>query len=194
MRTGLFGGTFDPIHTGHLIVAETVRSDFKLDRILFIPAEKPPHKRDSYLSPSTVRLKMVELAISRHPNFEISDVEIQRGGTSYTVDTVRWFLESKEWRKDVLYLIVGSDSLLEMETWRDSTIILEKIQTLVVERPGFDWEKGDKRFLKKVTLVQIPLVDISSTEIRRRVREGKSIRYWVPEKVENYIQRKGLYL
>ena len=157
MRTGLFGGTFDPIHIGHLIVAETVRSDAKLERVVFVPAAQPPHKVDTTLSPTSVRAKMVELAITGHPFFDLSDVEIQRKGVSYTVDTVRWFVESETWSRDELYLIIGSDSLLEMGTWKDAEIILQKISTLVVERPGFDWQKAEDRFRKIVTVLPTPL-------------------------------------
>lgn len=194
MRTGLFGGTFDPIHVGHLIIAETVRSDFPLDRIIFIPTAAPSYKKETRISPAEVRAEMVKLAVGNCPYFEVSDIEIQRGGVTYTVDTIRWFMESEEWRGEELYFIIGGDSLLDLGTWKDSEEILEKIQTLVVARPGYDVNQSEWRFREKVTMVNVPLVDISSTEIRGRVQDGKSIRYWVPEKVESYILRKGLYL
>lgn len=194
MKTGLFGGTFDPIHIGHLIIAETVRSDFVLDRVLFIPAQIPPNKVNRILSAAQIRLKMVELAIDGYSYFDVSDVEIQRGGVSYTVETVHWFKETEEWGKDELFLIVGSDSLLEMKSWKDPGGILQKIQTLVVGRPGFDIEKAEESFRRRVKRVYTPFINISSTEIRQRVRSGKSIHYWVPEKVEVYIRKKGLYL
>ena len=194
MKIGLFGGTFDPIHFGHLIVAETVRSDFGLDRILFIPAAIPPHKIKTSLSPASLRLAMVKLALEKVPYFEASDIEIKRGGISYTVDTVRWFWESDDWEGNEFYLLIGSDSLLELGTWKDPDKILERIPILVMGRPGFDFEKAEKRFQKKIVPVEVPLIDISSSEIRRRVKERKSIRYWVPEKVEKYIKQKGLYL
>jgi nicotinate-nucleotide adenylyltransferase len=193
MKTGLFGGTFDPIHVGHLIVAETVRCDLSLDRILFVVAAVPYHKVRENLSPAFLRLEMVELALEGYPLFTVSDVEVQRGGVSYTVETVRWFQDSEEWGKDELYLLIGSDCLLELGMWKDPEEILNNIPTLVVERPGFDIKKAEQRFGKRVTGVQAPLIDISSTDIRRRVRAGKSIKFWVPEKVEEYIMRKGLY-
>ncbi len=194
MRIGLFGGTFDPIHFGHLITAETVRSDFGLDRILFIPAAIPPHKHKTSLSPAPLRLTMVKLALEKTPYFEVSDVEIKRGGVSYTVETVQWFQESDYWKENEFYLLIGVDSLLELGNWRYPDRILEKVPILVMERPGFDSEKAEKQFLEKIVPVKVPLIDISSSEIRRRVKEGKSIRYWVPEKVEKYIRQKGLYL
>ncbi len=194
MKIGLFGGTFDPIHFGHLIIAETVRSDFGLDRILFIPAAVSPHKAKTSLSPAPLRLTMVELALENTLYFEASDVEIKRGGFSYTVETVQWFQESDNWKGNEFYLLIGSDSLLELGTWKDPDKILGKIPILVMERPGFDSGKAEKQFQKRIVPVKVLFIDISSSEIRRRVKEGKSIRYWVPEKVEEYIRQKRLYL
>jgi len=194
MRIGLFGGTFDPIHIAHLIVAETVRSDFSLDRIFFIPAALPPHKGRKRLTPIRARLEMLHLAVEGQSGFFVSDVEMQRGEVSYTIDTVRWFQEREEWAGDDFYLILGGDSLLELGTWKDPEQILDTIPILVVRRPGFDMDRVEERFLKRVVFVNAPFVAISSTEIRQRVHEGKSIRYWVPDKVEAYIRREGLYL
>jgi len=194
MRTGLFGGTFDPIHTGHIIIAETVRSDFPLDRILFIPVGIPPHKENTQITPAQMRYRMVELAVNAYPYFAVSDCEIRKKGISYTIDTVRSLKSSDTWGKDDFYLIIGMDSLLELNTWKKPEALLREIDTILVGRPGFDIEAVDHQFRQRVALVQTPLVDISSTEIRRRVREGKSIRTWVPDAVETYIREKGLYL
>lgn len=193
MRVGLFGGTFDPLHVGHLIIAETVRSDFPLDQIIFIPTAVSPHKADKNRSPADIRLAMVRNAIDHYSHFRVSEVEMQHDKISYTVDTVRWFREAEKWHHDELYLIVGSDSFLELNTWKDPETILENISLLVVGRPGFDIQSIEERFREKVTIVDSPLIDISSSEIRQRVRSGKSIRYWVPESVEEIIFRKGLY-
>ena len=193
MRIGLFGGTFDPIHFGHLMIAETVRSDFPLDRMLFIPAATSPHKVGESLSSAEIRFKMVQRAIDSYSGLGVSDVEIQKRKISYTVDTVKWFRERKEWLHDEFYLLIGSDSFLELNTWKDPEEILEQVRMLVVSRPGFDIEEGEERFREKMTVVKAPLIDISSSEIRKRVRLGKSIRYWVPESVEGIIFEKGLY-
>lgn len=193
MRTGLFGGTFDPIHTGHLFVAETVRNDFDLDRILFIPAAIPPNKVGLTFSPPEVRMKMTALAIEKNPHFQVSDIEVRMGGISYTIDTIRRLKASEAWQGDELFLLIGSDSLLDLRTWKDPEALLEEIQVLVVKRPGFELEMVDLAFRDRFELIQTPLVTISSTEIRERIQSGKSIRYWVPDVVEKYIHRKGLY-
>ena len=167
-----------------------MRSDFPLDRIIFIPAGIPPHKEDGVLSAAKVRVEMVKAAIEGYPYFEISEWEIRRKKVSYTIDTIRHFLQ---W-EDELFLIIGADCLLELDTWKDPEWILGEIQTLVVGRPSFKIEDGEERFRKGVTFVQTPLIEISSSEIRQRIRGGKSIRNWVPDKVEEYIRQKGLYL
>jgi nicotinate-nucleotide adenylyltransferase len=194
MKIGLFGGTFDPVHVGHLIIAETISSDFLLDRVFFIPAAVPPHKNGNWISPSDRRLEMLKLVIEDHTRFELSDVEIKRGGISYTIDTVRWFQESASWRGAVFYLIIGSDSLYDIKNWKHPEKILSSIQVLVIERPGFERGKIEEKYSKHVQWVSVPQMQISSTEIRKRVREKKSIRYWVPRKVETYIHDKGMYL
>ena len=194
MRTGLFGGTFDPIHMGHIIIAETVRSDFPLDRILFIPVGIPPHKENTQITPARMRYRMVELAVDAYPYFNVSDCEIQKKDISYTIDTVRSLKSSDTWGKDDFYLIIGMDSLLELDTWKKPEALLHEIDTIIVGRPGFDIAVVEQRFRQRVTVVQTPLIDISSSEIRRRVHEEKSIRTWVPDAVEAYIREKGLYL
>ena len=193
MKIGLFGGTFDPIHMGHLIAAESVRTDFHLDRILFIPSAKPPHKQGKPLASSRQRERLVKLALKGNPYFKFCDVELQRGGVSYTIDTIRWFLEKNQWRNHDLFFIIGADSLLEMEIWKSPDMILKSIHTLVMCRPGSEIQKADSKYLNEITSVSIPLIDISSTEIRRRIRDGQSIRYQVPKSVEKFIYRKGLY-
>ena len=193
MRIGLFGGTFDPLHIGHLIIAETVHSDFSLDQIIFIPAAVSPHKVGKNLSPADIRLEMVRRTIDHCTHFNVSDVEIQNEKISYTVDTVRWFREAEQWHHDELYLLIGSDSFLELNTWKDPELILEQVHMLVVGRPGFEIQTVEERFRDNVTIIDGPLIDISSSEIRQRVQLGKSIRYWVPDCVEKIISQKGLY-
>jgi nicotinate-nucleotide adenylyltransferase len=193
MKIGLFGGTFDPIHSGHLIVAETMRSDFHLDRIVFIPASEPPHKQGHTLTSSYERKKMVKLALRGNPCFTFSDVELRRGGISYTIETIRWFQESKVWRKHIFFLIIGADNLLDMAIWKNPDEIFNSIHILVLARSGSDIEKIGKKIIEKVTIVATPQIEISSTQIRNRIRCHQSIRYWVPEAVERYIYSKGLY-
>jgi nicotinate-nucleotide adenylyltransferase len=193
MKVGLFGGTFDPIHMGHLIVAESARVGFQLDDILFIPSAKAPHKQGEVFASIRERKKLLKLALKTNPNFQLCDVELQRGGVSYTVETIKWFLDSKRWSNHILYLLIGADSILELDTWKNPDEILKSMQTLVMTRPGAEIEKADKKYLQKIKHVQVPLIDISSTQIRHRIRAGKSIRYHVPRSVEKYIYRKGLY-
>ncbi len=193
MRIGLFGGTFDPLHVGHLIIAETALSDFPLDQVLFIPAGVTPHKLEKDLSPAEIRLEMVQSAIEHHGDFDVSLVEIRNKNISYTIDTIHWFKGTEKYCHDELYLLIGSDSFLELDTWKNPELILEKVHLLVVSRPGFEIKNVEERFEDRMTIIKGPLIDISSSEIRYRVRSGKSIRYWVPGCVERIISQKGLY-
>lgn len=192
MRTGIFGGTFDPIHMAHLTIAETLKSDFPLDRILFIPAFNPPHKERVVGCPED-RFRMVQLAIQDNPNFFISDIELERGSISYTIDTISLLNQSEKWCNDEFFLIIGADSLIEIETWKQPEQILNRLTTLVIERPGFDIQELNEKYRQKVILVPAPFIDISSSTIRKRIHENKSIRYWIHEKVEAYIHENGLY-
>ena len=194
MRTGLFGGTFDPVHAAHLIAAERVRDQMDLDRIVFIPAGIPPHKSPRQISSGQDRLAMTRLAIFGNPRFFCSDFEIRKQGFSYTRQMIEWFRTDPSWNKDTLFLIIGADSLLDLHTWHDPEFILDAVEILVMNRPGYDWTRVDSTVLERVSLVETPLVDLSSSEIRSRVRDGRSIRYMVPEKVEEYIFQRKLYL
>jgi len=191
MRLGLFGGTFDPIHMGHLILAETIRSDFPLDRIFFIPAAVPPHKQRRRISSSEARVEMLTLALEDHPYFDISMAELEIGGVCYTIDTVRHFLD--QYNRDTLYLIIGGDSLGDLLTWKKPYELLDLIQVLVVHRPGYPLDDIEQDIRKRISFISMPLIDISSTTLRERIKSDQSIRYRVPEKVEAYIREKGLY-
>ena len=193
MRTGIFGGTFDPVHFGHLILAETVRSAENLDRLVFLPANQPPHKLEHALTPSRHRLAMLNLAVENNPAIKISDYEIQTGGISYTIDTLDALLKSAEFRNDQLYPIIGQDSLAEFHTWKDPERIVTQYQVLCVRRPDVETEQISSEIASSVRIVAAPLISISSSEIRQRIKMGKSIRFWVPEKVESYINQQGLY-
>lgn len=193
MKVGLFGGTFDPIHVAHLILAEWVREGMALDRVLFVPAAVPPHKRQRALSSAWQRLAMVQLATADWPLFSVSDLEIRRGGVSYTVDTVREVRELFGLARNELFLIIGSDSLQEITTWRDPEEIFAACQVVVVTRPGFDPALAPTHFAAKAILFAAPLLEVSSSQIRERIKAGKSIRYLVPSAVERYIREHGLY-
>ncbi|NQT24282.1 nicotinate-nucleotide adenylyltransferase [candidate division KSB1 bacterium] len=194
MRIGVFGGTFDPIHIGHLILAEAVRFNADLDRILFVPANQPPHKLKQKLSPANQRMAMLNHAIIDYPELQVSDSEIRRGGVSYTIDTLDALQQTPEFQNQILFPIIGGDSLVELHTWKDPKQILEKHQVLCVLRPDIEIKHVDPFIFSKVQMIEAPLISISSSEIRDRVKQGKSIRFWVPDSVESYIHKQGLYL
>ena len=193
MSICLYGGTFDPPHLGHLAIAEYIRDNLNIETVIFIPAYIAPHKIKYSVSSVEDRLKMLQLTISDHSGLQISKVEIQRKGVSYSIDTIRQIKEEMDIRSKDLYLLIGADSLLEFHTWRDPDKILEESSVLVAGRPGFDIREISEEFRNKIQMVSAPLIDISATMIRRRIREGKSIRSLVPALVEDYILRKGLY-
>jgi nicotinate-nucleotide adenylyltransferase len=187
MKVGVFGGTFDPPHLGHLIAAQEVHLQLGLDELLLVPAAVPPHKRDRTLSPAPVRMEMLTAAVAGDTRFVVSDVEIRREGPSYTVDTLR---ELRSHRPDArLYLAMGADQVAELESWREPDAIAELAELVAFARegqavPSVPWP---------VTRVQVPTLEISSTEIRRRAAAGEPIIYWVPEPVEAIARRSGLY-
>ncbi len=191
-KLGIFGGTFNPPHMAHLLAAEGVRDHLKLDKILFVPAAIPPHKLKEDVIPARHRLEMVRLAIEGNPSFEVSDVELRRKGPSYTIDTVL-DLKRRLPGNDI-YFIMGIDLLIEFDSWKEPDRILTECNLVAMNRPGFDLAVVDKDLLSRVELVNVPSVDISSTNIRRRVKSGRSIRYLVPAKVEDYIRRNSIYL
>jgi nicotinate-nucleotide adenylyltransferase len=192
-RIGVFGGTFDPVHIGHLLLADAVLGEARLDRVLFVPAAVPPHKPGGVRSGPEDRLRMVRLAIEGHGGFDVTNAEMRRPGASYTVDTLSE-LRSSESRTDVeWFLILGADMYSDLPNWRNPEGIVGMARLLVMDRPGFDLRGTDERFRERAVFVKTPKIGISATEIRDRVRTGKSIRYWVPREVEAYIIEKGLY-
>ena len=185
VRLGIFGGTFNPIHLGHLLLAETARETLKLDRVLFIPTHQPPHKRVRDLLPADARFALVQLAIQGHPSFVASDIELQRVGPSYSIDTVRVLRQQLPTSK--LFLLVGEDMLgVRWLAWDE----LKRLCTVVaVRRPG----TRPARRARGVKWLPMPQVDIASSDIRARLKAGRSIRYLVPPAVERYIRQHRLY-
>jgi len=199
-RVGIIGGSFDPVHLGHLIIAQDAAERLGLSKVVFIPAAAPPHKQHMLLTDAGHRLNMLKLALEANPRFFASDVEIQRGGLSYTVDTIKALSEIH--RDADLFLIVGSDTLVELHTWHRINELLQLCNVATVLRPGIDSMKviGPRIQLPEECRAQLMeyvidahRIEISSTEIRRRIAEGRSIRYRVPAKVEAYICEHGLY-
>lgn len=191
-RVGFFGGTFDPVHHGHLIVAQDVLCELSLDVVYFIPASVPPHKTHRKTSPERHRLAMIELAIQGNPSFASSDIEIRRGGVSYTVDTVDTF--RREYGSDAeLFFLLGSDNLADIETWRTPGKLVELCTLVAMKRPGYespvipDWLEGH------TVDVDVTSVDISAHAIRERVKRGIPVHYLVPPAVVEYIERENLY-
>jgi nicotinate-nucleotide adenylyltransferase len=197
MRLGVIGGTFDPIHIGHLILAEGARDALHLGRVLFVPAGHPPHKRSIRITASRHRLQMVRLAIAGNGHLAISRVDLDRAGPSYTVDTIR--LLQHAWGPDArIHFLIGGDSLAELPTWHQPERLIEICQVVAVPRLGYepDLEALDRAIpgaADRVQVLHTPLVDLSATEIRDRIRNRRSIRYLVPEAVERYIYRHRLY-
>ncbi len=192
MKIGLLGGTFNPIHYGHLINAEIIRENFQLDKILFIPSKHPVHKDLEGNIPSEDRFNMVKLAIAGNNSFDVSRIEIDRDGGSYTIITIKQLQVFYE--KAELYLIIGSDSFNEIGIWKDSKEILQIVPLIVMKRPGY--EKINKKIIetaKEVKFTDNPLIGISSSMIRDNIKNNKTIKYLVPVKVEDYIKKKGLY-
>ncbi|HUO04214.1 MAG TPA: nicotinate-nucleotide adenylyltransferase [Candidatus Binataceae bacterium] len=212
MRVGLFGGSFNPIHLGHLRAAEEDREALGLDLIYFIPAASPPHKAEGDLAPADHRLRMTELAAKGNRHFMVSDAEIHRGGRSYTIETARYFLSTLR-QPSTLYLLMGADQFAELETWKDPDEIAKLCNIAVHRRPRirgpgasrslvaalkrFGYTKADDHYVhpdgKTLTFVDTTLFPISSTQIRAKLQRSESIRYLVPADVADYIQRHALY-
>lgn len=193
MKLGLFGGSFDPIHNGHLLTLEAAARELFLDRVLLIPNPFPPHKPTQYLTSYIHRREMVRLAIEDFPQFELTTIEEEREGPAYTTDTVRSVLKSKGISREDCWLIIGADSLLELETWKDPEALYRDCQVAVLPRPGWDFNRTPERFLSRTHILKTPEIAISASEIRARVAAGEPIGHLVPVAVANYIQSHNLY-
>jgi nicotinate-nucleotide adenylyltransferase len=195
-RLAVMGGTFDPIHYAHLLIAEDVRRRFNLPLVLFMPSGDPPHKKDYQVSPAEDRYVMAVLATADNPHFRVSRLEIDGAGPSYTIDTIRT-LNHRLDDLGQLYFVTGADAILDLPNWREPDAVLEESQVVGVTRPGFDLGRleatlGPER-AARVTVISAPAMDISSTQIRRRIAEGLSVRYLAPKSVIEYIEKRGLY-
>ena len=190
-RLGILGGTFDPIHLGHLILAEQLKEGLNLKKVIFVPSANPPHKRNSLVSSAKDRLMMAKIAIKDNPDFILSDLELKREGKSYTVDTLSEF--KKLYPDSELFFLLGSDVLDEIKSWKEPDKIFEEVKVVIALRPGFDKIDSQSRFVKKSLLFPIPGLNISSTQIREKVKAGNSIRYLVPPGIEEFIRAKNLY-
>jgi nicotinate-nucleotide adenylyltransferase len=206
-RMGILGGTFDPVHYGHLVIAEEVRVALDLTEVIFIPAGHPPHKLSRAITPASHRVTMLELALASNPYFSCSRIEVERDGPSYTVDTLRT-LRQQEGAGTALFFIIGWDSLTELHTWHEAPALLTTLTHLVaVQRPGYEDDEQNEAqndymkqlevqlpgLLQRLVIVPAPQLDISATGLRARVLHGKPILYQTPEPVEAYIKKYKLY-
>jgi nicotinate-nucleotide adenylyltransferase len=213
VRIGLLGGTFNPIHTGHLRAAEEIHEQFKLTKVIFIPAKLPPHKATTEVIPAAHRFAMVRLAIKGNPRFSVSDLELKRRGTSYSIETIRYF--HRHYGDDArLFFILGEDAFREITIWKDYPSLFALCDWIVMKRPGqsqktlkkiipvelkqdFCYELEENTLVHcsdhRVYFAEITLLDISSSKIRARIKRVESIRYLIPDGVEDYIQKNRLY-
>lgn len=198
MKIGILGGTFDPVHYGHLLMAEICREELQLDEVRFLPAGNPPHKPDRRISDAHARADMLQLAVSGYPEYTVDRREIRREGPSYTVDTLTEFraqLPDAE-----LFFLMGADSLHDFLTWKDPEKISELATIVAVNRPGWDLPSVDsvkelvgEKIATNVTLVQMPGADLSASELRRRISSGLGLRFMTPRAVEAYLVQHSIY-
>lgn len=195
----IMGGTFDPIHHGHLVAAEAVRHRFKVDKVIFMPAGQPAHKTNKKVTHNEHRYLMTVLATMRNENFEVSRIEIDRPGLTYTIDTIEAL--KKLCRPDVrLYFITGADAIHQIMTWKEPERLLQLCDFVAVTRPGYDTSKlyadvGEirEKYSSRIHYMEVPALAISSSDIRERARRGEPIKYLLPQEVEDYIHKFGLY-
>lgn len=197
-KIGIMGGTFDPIHIGHLVTAEAVRIEYSLEKVLFIPTANPPHKQHFQVETALHRYMMAVMSTYSNPHFYVSPIELERAGLSYTIDTLLELIEQYGDNTE-FYFIIGADAVQELPTWKDIDRLLDICHFVAATRPGCVYTVEDivKHFGMKgnnrIHRLPTPELDISSTDIRERVKQGRSIKYIVPESVEKYISKEGLY-
>lgn len=199
-RIGVFGGSFDPVHVGHLIIAEQFREGMGLDQVRFIPAKVSPFKQEQLPTTDKQRLEMLRLAIGAHPGFAIDDTEIRRGGVSYSIETIRELqtqITGAAW-----FMLIGADSLTDFAKWKEPGELLDRVQLVVVRRGGHGeiaWDAltglTSPANIDRIrsTAIDVPAIEIASRDIRQRVQQGRSIRYMVPASVEAYIREHKLW-
>jgi nicotinate-nucleotide adenylyltransferase len=196
---GVFGGSFNPIHIGHLIIAEYIRCEFNLEKIIFIPAKMPPHKNGDAMASAQHRFNMVSIAIEGNPNFLVSRIELDREGKSYTIDTLSQLV--KLYPNNKLCFICGADSLMNFNSWRSIDVIFRLADIIIAGRPNIPEEDFRETLINyrqnhdaHIFCSESPFMDISSTRIRERIKKGMSIKYMVPDKVDRYIKSHGLFV
>jgi len=187
MKIRILGGTFNPIHIGHLILAEEVREQLDLAKVIFVPTNLPPHKDTTEVAEATHRFRMIKCAIKGNRFFAVSDIEIKRNGLSYTIDTIRALKEKHP--QDELYFITGSDLLKYLDGWKDLNEVLKMVKFVVATRPGFELNK----IPEYISTIAIRAVDVSGFSIRQCIKENKSVRYLMPDAVFKYITKHRLY-
>lgn len=192
MKIGIFGGTFNPPHLGHLIVAERVRTELGLDSIIFIPAFVSPHKQDGESGVPLDRLRMTSLAVVDNEKFQTSDFEINGKTVSYTIKTLEYLKRTRP--DDTFFLLIGMDNYHTFHLWKEPKRILELATLVVMNRPGYPKQVNEVLGTLNTVFVEVPNIDISSSDIRSRVQKGRSIRYLVPTTVESYILEKKLFM
>ncbi|NME94649.1 nicotinate-nucleotide adenylyltransferase [Clostridium cochlearium] len=197
-RKAIFGGTFDPIHNGHLHIAYKALDRLKLDKIIFVPSGNPPHKHKECITDKNIRYDMVKYAIEQEKKFEISDYEIKKKGKSYTYETIEYF--NKYCPNTELYFIAGADCLMDIHNWKNVRSIMEKAKLVVFNRPGysvksilFEKSRVEERFKKNIIFLDIPLLDISSTEIREKIKNKQEVVNLLPKKTYSIINKYKLY-
>lgn len=192
---GIMGGTFNPIHVGHLMISEYIRQNYNLDEVIFVPTGNPPHKKTE---DAQLRYDMVNLAISENPNFSISDIELKRKGISYTIDTI---LELKQQYQGKLYFIIGSDTIFQLKTWKKIDQLFKEVEFICAIRPDYvsseilkiELQYLSNKYGAKINIIDTPMYEISSTDLRNRLKERKSVKYLVPDSVIDYIYTRNLY-
>lgn len=192
MTIGIYGGTFDPLHIGHLITAERTLEILSLDRLLIIPAFIPPHKQNNTITPFHHRLEMARRATANNEAFEVSDIESRLGGVSYSLTTLT-ALKDENPPETEFFLIIGADSLLELHTWHQPERLVDVCRLAVLPRHHCDISEVAQPYLKNYVLLDTPVIEIASSALRKRIRAGQSVRYLVPDPVLDYIHTHGLY-
>ncbi|MBM7623118.1 nicotinate-nucleotide adenylyltransferase [Sporohalobacter salinus] len=194
-RLGIMGGTFDPIHNGHLVTAEAAAYQYDLDKVVFVPSANPPHKTEQEITDAEDRYIMIILATMNNSKFGVSRLEIERGGLSYTIDTVQTFKKALD--NVELYFITGADAILEIFTWRKAEKLFQECKFIAATRPGYSLSKLQggiyEEYKDKIFQLKIPGLAISSTDIRKRVKAGRPIKYQLPNTVEAYIKQGKFY-